>query len=1188
MKFSRLLVMSTLCLSGTSVWAADLSERLAPEAPTYVSPDVTTIDRTPQSLEIGKTYVIYNPGADKFFYEGNAWGTQASVSATNALLTRFVLPAGKSLSDGLLYLRDYSEVKGKWHTAFVATDSKVVGAGLKAGVFVDNADGTAAYMSVTDAGNNNYYISVSAQNTNMAAAEGEVWGVDPDFPGIEGGETGTVINPFADINSSNTKWQFFAAGAEWNDYFTALDVFNKSEELKALINRAEAMGVDVSAAVAVYNNLDATLAELEAAMEALQKSMAGGIDSGTPDSPTDATGLLANPDFPGTANGWQGSKPGLAGNGDHGPAEVGEFYNNTFDMYQDLAGMPAGVYGLTANTAFRGSWDDFVNKTNQIAFLYAKVGDVENQSLFNNLWSTMNTTKYAGPTEFGTTASEGSVADGDATYYGPNDPSAFRLYYEQGYYQNAVFFYSDGTARVGVKKASKAKNADGAESTTDWAMFDNFKLTYYGNEAGSYQKWVEQSAPKFSEVATISPVYTEALNALVAQQNATDAATAKAAVETIMASQELENIYLNQRLWAKFEAAWGQAQSTMADPTLSSFAMELSDYIQSDADEIREGKSATNEELEAAIAEIKRLIDVTIANAKDDVQAGDEVTKSYLVNADFNAGGQGWKTGSDSRPGIAYRENIAEAYDTNFDVYQDVVNPKKGVYKLVLQGFFRMERDNTAYNMWTEKQQITDAGVYVGTELSQNKTFLKCVYDEPVYSGTELASVSGMWACDADGNYYPNDMHSAAACFEAGMYENTAFGLVANEGETMRVGVKGDVRGANWICWDNFKLYYMGNDAETISPILAETATAIDLTTVMGRDVYDQANAAVVKAMSLIGGTDGDAMFQALTELFDIRDKVTASQKLIADLKALNENELVHMFDNYVNDAALEEAQEVFNIIDGITDNASNTVKDADVPVLINRMKKAMQALQMPQGAASDDAPLNMSGAILTNSFANADGDNSNTWWEGTKGSFGNDDEQKATVMLEFYNVDFDMYQDVEGLPAGTYELSVNAFKRGKAEQDKATPTECQGAFLYATADGQKVSKNLPTIYAGSTDMDADIPNNMVTSQEFFQREGEPYRVRVIVKKGEGTLRVGITQPVHSEGDWVILDDFQLFYFGAESAKEQSGDGIDLVDANAEAQSVQFFTVDGRQASRATKGLVIVKVGDKVVKRIQK
>ena len=198
MKFSKLLVLSALWLAGLGANAANLNERVAPETPdfTYFD-DVKLINKTAVDFVVGDCYVLYNKGAEKYYFEGNAWGTQATGSIDQAMIVRFVMPSGKSLDDKQLYLRNNVPNKGEqWMTAFVTFDGKVTGVygdGTPA-LFVDNNDGTAALMWVEGVGDKTYRISISESNSN-AQPEGCFMGIDPNGPGVEGGEDGTCIMP---------------------------------------------------------------------------------------------------------------------------------------------------------------------------------------------------------------------------------------------------------------------------------------------------------------------------------------------------------------------------------------------------------------------------------------------------------------------------------------------------------------------------------------------------------------------------------------------------------------------------------------------------------------------------------------------------------------------------------------------------------------------------------------------------------------------------------------------------------------------------------------------------------------------------------------------------------------------------------------------------------------------------------
>lgn len=1213
MKISRLLVLSALWLVGLGANAADLIERTAPEAPDVLpvfgdaGVSVDNIDRTPQKFEVGKMYVLYNVGANKFYYQGCNWATQAAVDDT-PLAIRFTLPEGKTLADAQLLFNDYNIYTNNWNLSFFDSPTAI---------FTDRGSQANYFWQVIDMGNNTYRLQASEANPELKPSTNpgyvgrdEAITEQGDDHGRGASTTAMPLSPFLEEGDGHhLDWQFFNVPEDfnvWNEYFTAQVIYEKSQELKVVINRAEEAGIDVSAAVNIYNNEASTVEDMQAAIEALQQAMAGGIGNGTAESPTDATSLINNPDFDNASSaGWSGSSPNMTGSGSHGPANVAEFYQgNNVNMYQDLSGMPAGVYRLTMYGMYRSgnadpAYENYVNHENYRAKLYATADGDELTTDIANPFEAQNKTSLAGATEWGVNAGE-STSNG---FYIPNDPSCARVYFNQGWYLNTLFFeVKNGGATIGVKE-------DGANLEGDWFPFDEFRLTYFGNTAASFQKWVELSAPTVSENAVVTASVLQAYKDFVASkaQSATDKASAIAAVEEVKASPLFTDVQENIAAWLDYMAAIEEANKAILD-LQDDFVMDLSDYL-TESEGILDARALSTAEVKAETEKLRDMITKAYEDAKNDVKPGDDVTAAYLVNADFNKGNEHWTIGTG---GCNFRENIAEAYGATFDLYQDVESPKVGVYKLELNGFFRTGRDDStgdaAYNSYLNGEQKCDAGVYLGTTLSVNKTKLHSVYDEWVDEGSELASVSGMYYITGAGMYSPNDMTSAAACFAADMYKNTAYGLVANDGETMRVGVGGVLGGSDWICWDNFKLTYMGYDAATISPILAQAVQELDLTQPMGKDVKAEAEQAAAAAAAQIGGTDGEAMFEALKAIFAVKDKVAASIELFADLNKLIETQLLPAITNGgVNSVASGEATNLWdNLTSGIEAWQYN---DSDVPALKKQIKDVMQRMGMPDNAenASDAAPVDMSGAILTNEFVDFEGANSIAWWETEGYNFGNDETQRSAEALEFFNKTFDIYQDIEGLPNGTYEVQVSAFGRfGGIDEDYAQ-WQAGGqneSFLYAVPgiEGEtKASAPLKFIFEGAQDYSlADgeatkevdgttyyFPNDMIS----FASYKEFYVNKITVKVTDGKLRVGITKPANSENGWVIMDSWKLTFYGANSSMEQTGDGIENV-TDAPVVMTELFTVDGRKAGNAQKGFFIQKQtlnnGQVIVKKIQK
>lgn len=1116
-------------------------------------PSLDVVEEVPVAFEVGKTYILYNTGAEMYFTQGSTWATRGCVvpNKASAVLVRVAKYTLNDVWDGKTYeIENYVTPRTGSYSWYKMCMN---GAG---DLYLDQTTWS-RFVELQNQGSNIYRIMPNEVNNTVEGDNGGVVSDGSQFVGYaglawDGGGTqydfgmddNELRMPLSALTDQNVDWVFYSTAA----YDAAMDVYNKAEELKAVINLAEQMGgIDTSAAEGVYENEGSTMEQIIAAINALGEAMAAesGVEiTGSAENPGDATAAITNPNFDDASyDGWLGTAPNMVGSGSHGPANVAEHYNHNFDTYQTLFGLPAGVYGLSAYTFYRGQWEDYVNGTNKNAFLYA-TGDDTQKSAFPNPWEAQNATSMGGATDFGTSAGEVSHKDENTgiTYYIPNDPSAGRVYFEKGFYYTAVTFgVTGGSARIGVIKETAVSN--------DWSVFDTFGLKYYGNEgAASYASWLEDNAAMlYATGAKSSSQYVEAfLGAIEGQKaNATDATSANAAFIALKDAPELAALKENIALWGQWQSAVDNAQKyTEGDYSTLFSAMELGDYI-SEAEYIQD---LDNDAIKAEIQKVVEMVEAVLDELKNNVLPGTDVTEIYLVNADFNNGNQGWTDHvTDSRPGIAFSQNICEAYDTNFDMYQEVNNPQVGVYELQLQGFFRMGRDDASHTAYLNGEQITSAGVYI----NDNKTHLQCIFDDGLEVGSDdEAAKTGGWMNEYDGKVYPNDMTSAAYAFSikdeennGKYYMNKAYGLVAEAGETMRLGVGGDIRGANWICWDNFKLIYRGYDADVIAPILAEAAESIDLSKPMGKSVFNKAKAAMEAAKS---ASDGTSMFKALKAIFAVRSEVESSVAVFAELTTYLEG-MISLFNNSENVDAVSEAGEFAGKLQDELDD--HKYEDSDVPALIVKIKEFRTKLRLPADydQASDINPIEMF-IIDTPSFDNGEGANSVEGWEAVGYNFGNDENQKAALALEFYNKTFDLNQIIYAVPDGYYQVSAFAFERLNAEAETPAP-----AYLYAETGAGNFAKELQA-HDGDTSV-----NDMQSSVAAFG-EGR-FANTINIKVSGGKLRLGIKKETNNDTDWVIMDDFKLTYYGTNSEMtldlvgitgDVNGDGeVDVADISA-------------------------------------
>lgn len=179
--------------------------------------------------------------------------------------------------------------------------------------------------------------------------------------------------------------------------------------------------------------------------------------------------------------------------------------------------------------------------------------------------------------------------------------------------------------------------------------------------------------------------------------------------------------------------------------------------------------------------------------------------------------------------------------------------------------------------------------------------------------------------------------------------------------------------------------------------------------------------------------------------------------------------------------------------------------------------------------------------------------DNSDGWQNAparggnTGGSNGNassfDDRNPCA---EHFNKIYDTFQELTGLPAGTYAISVQGFYREggytAAAEKHVDGTESLNAILYANGGGEDSSEPLMSIFeeagkaSGGTTKTANgisgaFPDDMVAASYFFSAGLYWNTVFVQVTDG-GTLKFGVKKSTAVDNDWTIFDNFRLQYFG--------------------------------------------------------
>ena len=1178
MKIAKLLALGAVLLFGSNAaQAVDDNVWTKPSPAEYA----TWVE--------GEEYYLYNTGSGLLFTQGNAWGTQASIG-TSGLKVKIESVEGM---EGVYHIIDYCESKSAWLWWWFVDDG--------VSMYVDYNGQADHLWEITSMGDQVYRLAPSAQNPTVNN--------NTLFVGLN-----TVENPANTALSANNEagsgafidWKFLPIAAG-ETYMTQVKIYTAAMQLKDLLNKAEEIGANVADQIAVYNNTNSTLEEIEAAIAATEAAIKAredelaleNIDKATVENPVNVTNLyIKNPSFIGNKyTDWSGT-----GFGSYNPKDNAEHYNKTYDTYQQITGMREGVYKLNVVAFYRAgdaqtAYNHF--KAQDEASRYAKVyAATTTDSLVASIASpfTPLLTEQVGNGGWVTATDD----ETGMVYTIPNYMDAAADFFAAGYCNDnsVIIAVSDGNLKIGVRKDNTIGN--------DWSIFNEFSLTYYGNGNDAFELIKNSSIANLETPDLTDVVFTQSyLDAFNDAANALRAATSKEEIMSAMAAIQSAEAALkkNVELWKKFQEMQEKALATAArDDIDPDFTYDLADWAEFDAKEILQARTYTNEQLEEEIANVQAMISEAMRHPMPPADMTD-----LMVNPNFTQYGEGWTRvaasgGNVTAGGLASNPCYEAWNNSNFDIYQVVENAPVGVYEIKVQGFYRYGR--TAFQAFLNGETYTTRETCpVFVYMNSNATPFTNVYGDPtqIYDATFYSEQSSDYSSETlpDGTvvYFPNGMQSASVAFAAGMYTQSAYGLIAQEGDPMRIGVKGasNQLGDSWSIWDNFQLVYQGYAADVIRPVLEQAIIDGEnaLNGSIGTDVYADLQAAIAQAKEVVNGDEGKAMFEALTKLFDMQEAVNQSKALFAKLEEANERLAAAISYAVASADIIAEANALnASIADGLQ---NHSYANSDVEDLINQINRMINRLGLPvdMANASDANPVECTTVIVNPAYVEG---NDNGWTGGAAVNATANDAEK-------FNTNFNYFQLLQGLPAGTYKVSVQGFFRyGSAKNDYDTfiadPTANNNSFLYAAAGEDTVSVALHRLASQALVMEGisdgwvyaneesflAVPNSMATGADAFQTpgaDGTPLYANnnVIVKVGEeGKLVIGLKKDVQVTDDWTLWTNWQLFYYGNNSALEPSGNPLSIDEMNGVGVvSAEIFTVNGTRTSTLQRGINIVR-----------
>ena len=1067
----------------------------------------------------------------------------------------------------------------------------------------------------------------------------------------------TAINAGIDLDQAH---DYSASTAIYNsddskkaDVDTETTRVNAFVSLKKKLDEATAgyPAVDFSEAKTAYDNTQSdakTLAEAEAKIGELQDAY--DIAHATVDKPGDITSQLTNVDGS-SATDW--TRTWL------GDGRAGDFHLNTWSVegnnnadgtnmvvnfledwvakgstlsdqkfQRNPVKVAPGAYKITANIrVYNESGADYMKG----AYLF---GNVSRNSLFAN------------EDEAQTNAVEG------AKY---NTYNNMLNYWKDGFETYAIV-PKDGTLTFGVM----IENAN-----YNWVAAKNFRVYYMGDSYESLD-YVRKNSDMFAQPF---PEETFAMQQLLDDYNNAIPNYGKAqnAEELLDAVQKLvslsESVQNNANAYKAYKDRVDGLKAGIENGEIDLDGPDadiLFDYLDDLGEELgpdsetaveygfKNGYSAyiianrllKTEEITEELEFLNKLYDAAVRTSLKD---GTDLT-NLIVNPGFeedlvDGKGKGWsldtsKGGTGSltnwRGGDSDGKNYcAEAYEQNFDVYQEIEGLKDGIYEVSVQAFYRGGWPEAAWNNYKKDPEMKgDAKVYSEVYLNEFSTPIRNVMEITLDDVSQFTSKDNYssFAVTGEGGettnvFVPNGMASASTSFSLEdpekNYTMSAYGLVTDG--KIRLGIRRlttpPSNAGTWTLWDNFKLTYRAKNPELAAQVLDAKAKELnELLTTSEENMTDPVIQNSVYAYTESQKTDlsDAAKYEVLIET---NDAIVAAKENILQVGAYKTaNEAYQAACDELEKVDESQEAEIWNQIDEMDNelegDAFRSLSTEDLVTLIAKVEdftKEVQAaiddIKLAQKVAemadaTDDKPYDATSWIInpdmedSSQDSNADASKKMAGWDfwkakgngPVKGSDGiNGRSLEAWSGTIGAELEFTAYQTLTGLPAGKYKLSAKAANASNgvtadetlwADPEKAATGRAYLCAILSDGENEK---------AVSTPVEPNVGSATTANT---------YTVTFTVEEGND-VKIGFQSIGTMPFRWFMCDDFTLTYYGTESAKVDSTDEGDVVAiegveeaAPATKAIAGIYNASGAKIATLQQGINIVKYTDGSVKKI--
>ena len=1054
-------------------------------------------------LTVDEPVYVYNVGQGKYLNCGEAWGTQSIVAETGFVYqVKDAHALNNTLPEGTYYFWS-SQAGGQHWMSRIGSDGRANGlACFSDGTNAHNSNGNANQIAwnINLLADNLYTIEIPAGFDQYVEGTQQYLGVDPQHQhGDYGQADGTTNGVWWDIDittqAENCTWAFISVKMIYAD-----------NELKPLIDEAKEKGVPaeaIAAAESAYNNRAAlTYDDLVAAYDALSIYLA------TPNKPA-FVDLIVSPTavaHKSLPTGWEGETFGDSSD------NVSEYWNKSgVSFHQTVPNVPSGVYELQVIALTRTNMKSYirVKKGEEVIgeTLIATVpsSEVNNRSQasawFNNgngLNKIMFELEEASDIDISLTA-DATTGDHWTVW------RSFKLYNLgngiETWTQLAQRYLSEGWENwqeefVGQFAQQYFDPAlyDAADAVDGATTAEEAKAAYYvaKNAVEAFNKNVELVTKLQDNIAALDEEH-RAIGEDRAGDPEVDPCdalleTAQAWIEAIddddvegmaeVTNEALEQWFADWEVAFKDCLYYKMQQMTPGEEGNCNKLLVNPGFKDNDGKYTTTGWTITGTAPNFFNA-FPLVAEVWNANfdASQTIELPVDGAYSLHTHGFYRTGNtdvawERWQAaGNQETQNLtgANSENTCRAY-----LYADNLTERFS---------------NTFHNIYTRAQVEALANAYYDQDFLD--TYLKKA-DETYYEksggGKLEETFDEMWARSADASnpydfsynkiatkeqvqsdpdiaaFIPNGVYSAHAVFSSPDYGddyNMAINFLGRKGQVVKVGVKAEnIQAQGWTIFQPFKLTWYGKDVNKLQEVMQkvlDNATTLAAEP-MQKDTLAALNAGLAAAQQAIADQNGDellAAYDAINAAYGPAEQSVNAYIPLVNKKAELDAAIIAYPDAMAETKAAAEAlqSEVAGII------AGGTITSDQIPAKIAEMALVIKHLPI------SNQPGDFTGVIenpqyIVNDAASLAGWSYDATDTATKALAPGAEKQSVAGVnmgiVEGWNnsdFNFNIYQDIDGLPNGYYLVTVQG-----AFRPFANDISLRRMGLAATADAPVTS----------------------------------------------------------------------------------------------------------------------------------